>query len=85
METGELLIILECEKRQLTYLRVLLNSESQIKDILDIQLKEYKSNTGSLTNHLLHLLEKYDIKESLSYIASLSKNKWEKLLEKKLV
>ena len=85
METGELPIILECEKRQLTYLWVLLNSESQIKDILDIQLKEHKSNTGSLTNHLLHLLEKYDIKESLSYIASLSKNKWKKLLQKKLL
>ena len=37
METGELPIILECEKRQLTYLWVLLNSEKQIKDILDIQ------------------------------------------------
>ena len=55
METGELPIILECGKRQLTYLWVLLNSKIQIKDILDIQLKEYKSNTGSLANHLLHL------------------------------
>ena len=52
LETGELLIILECEKRQLTYLWVLLNSENQKKDILDIQLIEYKSNTGSLANHL---------------------------------
>ena len=34
METGELPVILECEKRQLTYLCVLLNSENQIKDIL---------------------------------------------------
>ena len=55
METGELPIILECGKRQLTYLWVLLNSKIQIKNILDIQLKEYKSNTGSLANHLLHL------------------------------
>ena len=85
METEELPIILECEKRQLTYLWVLLNSGNQVKEILDIQLKEYKCNTGSLANHLLHLLEKYDIKESLSYIASLSKNKWKKLLQKKLV
>ena len=57
IKTGELPIILECEKRQLTYMWVLLNSENQIKDILDIQLKEYKSNTGSLANHLLHLLK----------------------------
>ena len=56
-----------------------------MKDILDIQLKEYKSNTGSLANHLLHLLEKCEIKESLSFIASLSKYKWKKLLQKKLV
>ena len=75
METGELPIILECEKRQLKYLWVPLNSENQIKNILDIQLKEYKSNTGSLANNLLHLLQKHDIKESPSYIASLSKNK----------
>ena len=54
METGELSIILECEKRQPTYLWVLLNSENQIKDIIDIQLKEHKSNTGSLANHLLY-------------------------------
>ena len=40
MKTGELPVILECEKRQLTYLWVLLNSENQVKDILDIQLKE---------------------------------------------
>ena len=32
METGELPIILECEKRQLTYLWVLLNSENQKKN-----------------------------------------------------
>ena len=51
IETGKLPIILECEKCQLTYLWVLLNSENQIKDLLDIQLKEYKSNTGSLANH----------------------------------
>ena len=57
METGEFPIILECEKRQLTYLWILLNSENQIKDILDIQLKEYISNTDSLANHLLHLLK----------------------------
>ena len=83
IETGELPIILECEKRQLTYLWVLLNSENQIKDILDIQLKEYKSNTGSLASHLLHLLKKIDIKESLSYIASLSK-KVEKVIAEKV-
>ena len=58
METGGLPIIIECEKRQLTYLWVLLNSENQIKDILEIQLKECKSNTGSLANHLLNLLKK---------------------------
>ena len=54
---------------------------------LDIQLKEYKSNTGSLANHFLHLLKKKkkDLKESLSQIASLSKSKWKKLLQKKLV
>ena len=85
MKTGEIPIILECEKRQPTYLWVLLNSENQINEILDIQLKEYKSNTGSLANHLLYLPEKYDIKETLSYIASLSENKWKKLLQKKLV
>ena len=51
---GELPVILECEKRQLTYVLVLLNSENQIKDIIDIQLKEFRSNTGSLANHLLH-------------------------------
>ena len=48
IETGESPIILECEKLQITYLWVLLNSENQIKDMVDIQLKEYKSNTGSL-------------------------------------
>ena len=85
VETGELPIILECEKRQLTYLWVLLHSENQIKDILDIQLKEYKSNTCSLAKHLSHLLNKFDIKESLSYVASLSKIKWKKLLHEKLV
>ena len=52
LETGELLITLECETRQLTYLWVLLNSEKQKMDIPDIQLIEYKSNTGSLANHL---------------------------------
>ena len=67
----------------MTYLLVLLNSENQIKDILDTQLKEYNSNTESLANHLLHLLEKYDIKESLSYMASLSKNRWKKLVQLK--
>ena len=36
IETGELPIMLECEKRQLTSLWVLLDSENQIKDILDI-------------------------------------------------
>ena len=82
IETGELPIMLECEKRQLTSLWVLLDSENQIKDILDIQLKEYKSNTGSLANRLLHLLKKIDIKESLSYIASLSK-KVEKVIAEK--
>ena len=51
METGELPIILECVKRQLTYLWILLNSENQTQDILGIQLKEYKSNTGSLAKH----------------------------------
>ena len=76
IETGELPIILECEKRQLTYLWVLLHSENQIKDILDIKLKEYKSNTCSLAKHLSNLLNKFDIKESLSYVASLSKIKW---------
>ena len=35
IETGELPIILECEKHQLPYSWVLLNSENQIKDILD--------------------------------------------------
>ena len=59
IETGELPIILECEKRQLKYLWVLLNSENQIKDMLDIQLREYKCNTGSLANHLSHLLKKF--------------------------
>ena len=59
IETGELPIILECEKRQLKYLWVLLNSENQIKDMLDIQLREYKCNAGSLANHLLHLLKKF--------------------------
>ena len=39
-------------------------------------------NTGSFANHLLHLLKKSDIKESLSYIAGLSKNKWKCLLQK---
>ena len=48
IETGESPIILECEKLQITYLWVLLNSENQIKDMVDIQLKEYKSNAGSL-------------------------------------
>ena len=62
IETGELPIILECEKRQLKYLWVLVNSENQIKDMLDIQLKEYKCNTGSLANHLLHLLKKLILK-----------------------
>ena len=85
IETGELPIISECEKRQLTYLWVLLHSENQIKDILDIQLKEYKSNTCSLAKHLSHLLNKFDIKESLSYVASLTKIKWKKLLHEKLV
>ena len=66
-------IIIECGKRQLTYLWLFLNSENQIKDKLDIQLKECKFNTGSLANYLLHLLKQIDIKESLSYIASLSK------------
>ena len=73
-------IIIECGKRQLTYLWLLLNSENQIKDKLDIQLKERKFNTGSLANYLLHLLKQIDIKESLSYIASLSKKKWKMLL-----
>ena len=58
IETGEFPIILECEKRQSTCLRVLLNSENQIQDIIGIDLKEYKSNTGSLAYHLLHLLKK---------------------------
>ena len=85
MKAGELPIILECEKRQLTYLWILLISEHQLNDILDIQLKAYKSNTSCFANHVLNLLKKYDVKESLSYIASLSKNKWEKLLQKKSV
>ena len=42
LETTELPIILEFKKRQLTYLWVLRSSENQTKDILDIQLKEYK-------------------------------------------
>ena len=64
---------------------ILLISEDQLNDILDIQLKAYKSNTSCFANHVLNLLKKYDVKESLSYIASLSKNKWEKLLQKKSV
>ena len=57
MEAGELPMILECEKRQLTYLWILLISEDQLNDILDIQLKVYKSNTSCLSNHVLHLLK----------------------------
>ena len=40
IEIAELQIILECRKRQLTYLWALLNFEDQTKEILDIQLKE---------------------------------------------
>ena len=78
-------IIIECGKRQLTYLWLLLNSENQIKDKLDIQLKERKFNTGSLANYLLHLLKQIDIKESLSYIASLSKKKVENVIVQKVI
>ena len=62
MEAGELPIILECEKRQLTYLWILLISEDQLNDILDIQLKAYKSNTSCLANHVLHLLKNMILK-----------------------
>ena len=78
-------IIIECGKRQLTYLWLLLNSENQIKDKLDIQLKERKFNTGSLANYLLHLLKQIDIKESLSYIASLSKKEVENVIVQKVI
>ena len=78
-------IIIECGKRQLTYLWLLLNSENQIKDKLDIQLKERKFNTGSLANYLLHLLKQIDIKESLSYIPSLSKKKVENVIVQKVI
>ena len=37
-------------------------------------------NTGSFANHLLHLLKKSDIKESLSYIAGLKREQYIKSL-----
>ena len=84
IETGELPINLEIEKRQLNYLWVLLNAEDQSNDLLQLQLTEFKSNCDNLGNHFLNLLRKFNITEPLTTIAKLSKNKWKKLIAKKI-
>ena len=85
LETGEIPITFEYHKRQLTYLWVLLNSNDQTQDIATIQLDEHKNNKGNLLNHMIVLLNKYQINESLQQIKALSKTKWKNILKQKMI
>ena len=81
-EIGELPIDFIIDKKQITYLRKLLTSKTQVNDITKIELED--PNKNNIITYIHSLLTKYNINLSVEQIAFYTKNKWNKLITNKI-
>ena len=81
-EIGELPINFIIDKKQITYLRKLLTSKTQVNDITKIELED--PNKNNIITYIHSLLTKYSINLSVEQIAFYTKNKWNKLITNKI-
>ena len=81
-ETGELPIDFIIDKKQITYLRKLLISKTQVNDITKVQLED--PNKNNIITYIYSLQTKYNINLSIEKIALYTKNRWNKFITNKI-
>ena len=81
-ETGELPIDFIIDKKQITYLRKLLISKTQVNDITKVQLED--PNKNNIITYIYSLQTKYNISLSIEQIALYTKNRWNKFITNKI-